>query len=424
MRRRKDRIGKRKRYQKRRWALWVASSLLAIALVWPLYLLTTNTQQKKQSQTSTPNQTSPSSSQVEKKGGVSTARIMAHGDLLYHDLLYMSAKQEEGSYNFSENFTYVKPWIEQADLAIADFEGTISPDFPLAGYPLFNAPAEVVSAIKDTGYDMVDLAHNHILDSQLSGLISTSKAFTDAEIGTVGVYPEGNRGTAPLQIREVNGIKVAILAYAYGFNGMEGNLSAEEQAGYLSDFNVEKMQAEIEQAEKEADITIVMPQTGVEYQLEPTEEQQTLYRQMVDWGADLVFGGHPHVAEPSEIVEKDGQRKLIIYSMGNFISNQRIETMEGVPTAQWTERGVLMDVTIEKKDGVTSIQTAQARPTWVNRVSNGRYAENGQPLYTYQTYILEDFIEGGQHRDLLDEATKARIDTAYQEMTDLMDLKW
>ena len=424
MRRRKDRIGKRKRYQKRRWALWVASSLLAIALVWPLYLLTTNTQQKKQSQTSTPNQTSPSSSQVEKKGGVSTARIMAHGDLLYHDLLYMSAKQEDGSYNFGENFTYVKPWIEQADLAIADFEGTISPDFPLAGYPLFNAPAEVVSAIKDTGYDMVDLAHNHILDSQLSGLISTSKAFTDAEIGTVGVYPEGNRGTAPLQIREVNGIKVAILAYAYGFNGMEGNLSAEEQAGYLSDFNVEKMQAEIEQAEKEADITIVMPQTGVEYQLEPTEEQQTLYRQMVDWGADLVFGGHPHVAEPSEIVEKDGQRKLIIYSMGNFISNQRIETMEGVPTAQWTERGVLMDVTIEKKDGVTSIQTAQARPTWVNRVSNGRYAENGQPLYTYQTYILEDFIEGGQHRDLLDEATKARIDTAYQEMTDLMDLKW
>ena len=424
MRRRKDRIGKRKRYQKRRWALWVASSLLAIALVWPLYLLTTNTQQKKQSQTSTPNQTSPSSSQVEKKGGVSTARIMAHGDLLYHDLLYMSAKQEEGSYNFSENFTYVKPWIEQADLAIADFEGTISPDFPLAGYPLFNAPAEVVSAIKDTGYDMVDLAHNHILDSQLSGLISTSKAFTDAEIGTVGVYPEGNRGTAPLQIRKVNGIKVAILAYAYGFNGMEGNLSAEEQAGYLSDFNVEKMQAEIEQAEKEADITIVMPQTGVEYQLEPTEEQQTLYRQMVDWGADLVFGGHPHVAEPSEIVEKDGQRKLIIYSMGNFISNQRIETMEGVPTAQWTERGVLMDVTIEKKDGVTSIQTAQARPTWVNRVSNGRYAENGQPLYTYQTYILEDFIEGGQHRDLLDEATKARIDTAYQEMTNLMNLKW
>lgn len=76
---------------------------------------------------------------VDEKGN-QTARIIAHGDLLYHDAVYMSAQQEDGSYDFAENFTYVKPWIEQADLAIADFEGTISPDFQLAGYPLFNAP--------------------------------------------------------------------------------------------------------------------------------------------------------------------------------------------------------------------------------------------------------------------------------------------
>ena len=367
---------------------------------------------------------SSSSGNKEQAEDVATARIMAHGDLLYHDVLYMSAKQPDGSYDFRENFTYVKPWIEQADLAIADFEGTISSEFPLAGYPLFNAPPEVVTAIQEAGYDMVDLAHNHILDSQLSGLISTSKAFMDVGIGIVGVYPEGNRGTAPLQIREINGIKVAILAYTYGFNGMEGNLSQDEYDRYLSDLNLEKMQAEIEQAEKEADVTIVMPQMGVEYQLEPTQDQQILYRQMVEWGADLVFGGHPHVAEPAEIIEKDGQRKLIVYSMGNFISNQRIETMEGVSNAQWTERGVLMDVVVEKKDGVTSIQTAQARPTWVSRVANGVYDENGYPFYRYQTYILEDFIEGGQHRHQLDEDTKARIDTAYQEMKDLMNLNW
>ena len=424
MRRRKDRIGKRKRYQSTNWALWLASGLAAVVLVWALYHLVTKNQTVSQTQGVAYGQSSLPSSQDKADQGVARARIMAHGDLLYHDLLYMSAQEADGSYDFGENFTYVKPWIKQADLAIADFEGTISPDFPLAGYPLFNAPAEVVTAIQDAGYDMVDLAHNHILDSQLSGLISTAKSFTDVGIGVVGVYPEGNRGTAPLQIRDINGIKVAILAYAYAFNGMEGNLTQEEYDAYLSDLNLEKMQAEIEQAEKEADITIVMPQMGVEYQLEPTEEQQTLYRQMVDWGADLVFGGHPHVAEPSEIIEKDGQRKLIIYSMGNFISNQRIETMEGVPNAQWTERGVLMDVTIEKKDGVTSIQTAQARPTWVSRVAKGTYHENGQELYRYQTYILEDFIEGGQYRDQLDEATKARIDTAYQEMTELMNLKW
>lgn len=425
MKRRNDRIGKRKRYQKRRWGVWAAGVLLVLSFLGSIYLLFNHGLRQTESPSSpTSQRNSAPDKGMQQDGKDKTARIMAHGDLLYHDLLYMSAKQEDGSYDFSENFTYVKPWIEQADLAIADFEGTISPDFPLAGYPLFNAPADVVTAIEAAGYDMVDLAHNHILDSQLSGLISTSKAFTNAGIGVVGVYPEGNRGVAPLQIREINGIKVAILAYAYGFNGMEGNLTQEEYDSYLSDLNLEKMQLEIEQAEKEADITIVMPQMGVEYQLEPTQEQQTLYRQMVEWGADLVFGGHPHVAEPTEVVEKDGQRKLIVYSMGNFISNQRIETMDGVPTAQWTERGVLMDVTIEKKDGRTTIQTAHARPTWVNRVANGRYAENGQPLYSYQTYILEDFIEGGQYRNQLDEATQLRVDTAYQEMNDLMNLNW
>lgn len=364
------------------------------------------------------------SSSEKKQESTQTARIMAHGDLLYHDALYMSTQQADGSYDFSTNFTYVKPWIEQADLAIADFEGTISSEFPLAGYPLFNAPASVATAIKDAGYDVVDLAHNHILDSQLSGLISTAKTFTDLGVGTVGVYPEGNRSSAPLLIREVNGIKVAILAYAYGFNGMEGNLTPEEYQSYLSDMDESRMKAEIERAEKEVDVTIIMPQMGVEYQLEPTQEQVDLYHKMVDWGADVVFGGHPHVAEPSEIVEKDGDKKLIIYSMGNFISNQRLETMEGVNNAQWTERGVLMDVTFEKKAGKTRIQTATAHPTWVSRVPNGQYAADGGPFYTYQTFVLEDFIEGGQHRVQLDEDTKARVDAAYQEMTDFMHLDW
>lgn len=426
MNRRKERIGRRRRRKEVNNLMWLIFPIGVLGLFWLLAQLTLNT---SPATLTTPKDSKETTQTAEKESKekdtqTQTARVMANGDLLYHDVLYMSAQKSDGSYDFKENFTYVKPWIEQADLAIADFEGTISPDYPLAGYPLFNAPSEVVTAIKDTGYDVVDLAHNHILDSQLSGVISTAKAFTDAGIATVGVYPEGNRDSAPLLIREVNGIKIAILAYAYGFNGMEGNLTQEEYDSYLSDLNLEKMQAEIERAEKEADITVVMPQMGVEYQLEPTQEQQTLYRQMVEWGADIVFGGHPHVAEPAEIVEKDGQRKLIIYSMGNFISNQRIETMDGLTNDQWTERGVLMDVTIEKKDGQTTIQTAQAHPTWVSRVPNGQYASDGGELYTYQTFILEDFIEGGKYRSQLDEATKERVDTAYREMNEHMALKW
>ncbi|HEM5173255.1 TPA: CapA family protein [Streptococcus suis] len=353
-----------------------------------------------------------------------SVRIMAHGDLLYHLPILRGAEQPDGSYDFSENFTYVKPWIEQADFAIADFEGTISPDVELAGYPLFNAPAIVANNIHDAGYDLVDLAHNHILDSHLSGLISTVNTFRDAGVDTVGVYAEGNRETAPLYIREVNGIRIAVLAYAYGFNGMEALLSQEEYDAYLSDFDQEKMRAEIERAEKEADITIVMPQTGVEYQLEPTGEQTSLYHQMIDWGADIVLGGHPHVVEPAEIIEKDGQRKLIIYSMGNFLSNQRIESMDDTPNSQWTERGVLMDIRIQKENGQTSIRTAQAHPTWVNRISQGTYSLDGYERFSYQTYVLEDWVAGGRYYGQLDLDTQARVDAAYQEMKDFVNLVW
>ena len=264
------------------------------------------------------------SSKIHSEARTQTARIMANGDLLYHDGLYMSALKADGTYDFSENFQYAKEWLHQADLVIGDFEGTINPDFPLAGYPLFNAPESVVSAIKDAGYQVVDLAHNHILDSQLSGVFSTAQMFESKGIIPIGVYTHEQRNQAPLTIKEVNGIKIAMLAYSYGFNGMEANLSQEEYDQHLSTLDEEKMQAEIERAEKEADITVVMPQMGVEYQLQPTEEQVALYHKMVEWGADIIFGGHPHVVQPSEILEKNGQKKLIIYSMGNFISNQRM----------------------------------------------------------------------------------------------------
>ena len=353
-----------------------------------------------------------------------SARIMANGDLLYHDIIYISAKKSDGTYDFHENFEYVKPWLKQADLVIGDFEGTVNKDHYLAGYPLFNAPGEVMDAIKDAGYQVLDLAHNHILDSQIEGVVSTADAIEKEGMTPVGVYTHESRDKAPLVIKEVNGIKVAILAYSYGFNGIEQSISQEDYNRYLSDLDEDKMKAEIERAEKEADITIIMPQMGVEYQIEPTEEQKKLYHKMIDWGADIIFGGHPHVVEPAETVEKNGDKKLIIYSMGNFISNQRIETMQDVENAKWTERGVLMDVTIKKKSGKTTIETAQAHPSWVSRTPKGGYSPEGYPLYLYQTYILEDFIEGGKYRSQLDEATKQRIDTAYQEMNEHVGLKW
>ena len=405
---------------------FIAVLLIAVAISMALTLLAEGLKgfPLTSSSTTVVSQTADSKEKTTATEQETSARIMANGDLLYHDIIYISAKKADGTYDFHENFEYVKPWLKQADLVIGDFEGTVNKDHYLAGYPLFNAPGEVMDAIKDAGYQVLDLAHNHILDSQIEGVVSTADAIEKAGMTPVGVYTHESRDKAPLVIKEVNGIKVAILAYSYGFNGIEQSISQEDYNRYLSDLDEDKMKAEIERAEKEADITIIMPQMGVEYQIEPTEEQKKLYHKMIDWGADIIFGGHPHVVEPSETVEKDGDKKLIIYSMGNFISNQRIETMQDVENAKWTERGVLMDVTIKKKSGKTTIETAQAHPSWVSRTPKGGYSSEGYPLYLYQTFILEDFIEGGKYRSQLDEATKERIDTAYKEMNEHVGLKW
>ena len=412
----------------RQWSnkTFIAVLLIAVAISMALTLLAEGLKgfPLTSSSTTVVSQTADSKEKTTATEQETSARIMANGDLLYHDIIYISAKKADGTYDFHENFEYVKPWLKQADLVIGDFEGTVNKDHYLAGYPLFNAPGEVMDAIKDAGYQVLDLAHNHILDSQIEGVVSTADAIEKAGMTPIGVYTHEPRDKAPIVIKEVNGIKVAILAYSYGFNGIEQSISQEDYNRYLSDLDEDKMKSEIERAEKEADITIIMPQMGVEYQIEPTEEQKKLYHKMIDWGADIIFGGHPHVVEPAETVEKNGDKKLIIYSMGNFISNQRIETMQDVENAKWTERGVLMDVTIKKKSGKTTIETAQAHPSWVSRTPKGGYSPEGYPLYLYQTYILEDFIEGGKYRSQLDEATKERIDTAYKEMNEHVGLKW
>lgn len=347
------------------------------------------------------------------------ARVVANGDILYHDILYLSAMTDEGGYDVNPYFEYVKDWISDADLAIGDFEGTISPSSPLSGYPLFNAPVETAESMKEVGYDVVDLAHNHILDSYLEGAIETSQTFKTLGLTPIGFYEHG-RAEEELVIKEVNGIKIAILGYAYGFNGMEATLTEDEYQRHLSDLDEDKMKSELERAEQEADVTIVMPQMGVEYDLEPSEEQVVLYHKMIDWGADVVFGGHPHVPQPAEIVEKDGERKLISYSMGNFLSDQRLETLGDI----WTERGVLMDVTFEKTGDKTIIKTAQAHPTMVWATGRGTYSHVGYENFDYRVGVLEDFVEGGRYRDHLAQAMQERVDLAYDEINELVGLSW
>lgn len=354
---------------------------------------------------------------VDNKQEKVSIRIAASGDFLYHIGVYRSAWNGT-TYDFANDYEQIQPLISNMDLAIGDFEGTISSEYELSGYPLFNAPIEVVSSIKSTGYDVVTLANNHILDSRLSGLQSTVKAFNDAGIDTVGV--KANSSTPDIFVKDVKGIKVAILAYSYGFNGMENTLSDEEYAMHMKDLNPKKIQKDLQEAEKLADITVVLPHMGVEYQLEPTQEQKELYHQMIEWGADVIFGGHPHVIEPTEIIKKDGEQKFILYSMGNLLSNQRYETVDN---NYWTERGVIMEVEVTKNNGKTTITNIVPHPTWVSREELG-YQVQGRTAYDYQVFLAEDYLPNGKYVHTVSATKQARIQKAYEEVMELLDLKF
>ncbi|MDN6029653.1 MAG: CapA family protein, partial [Lactococcus plantarum] len=362
----------------------------------------------KKTQTSSTQQTDTTkkSSSSHKQQKTGTATIMASGDMLYHDVVYGSAFDGQ-TYDFSNDYEQITPLVSSADLALGDFEGTINPNMPLAGYPIFNAPEAVVSSIKNAGYDAIDLAHNHILDTGISGLVYTANAFQKAGLDTFGVNVPNDK----ILVKNVNGIKIAILGFSYGFNGIEQSISQSDYDKYLNDLNMTKVEKKIKAAKKIADLVVIMPQSGVEYNLEATPEQVDTYHKMVDFGADIIFGGHPHVVEPTETIDKEGEKKFIIYSMGNLLSNQRYETLENY----WTERGVIMEVQVKKKNNKTELTAVKAHPTWVSREPINR-TFLGYPAYDYQVYLAEDYIKGAKYADKVSPDKQARIETAYHEM--------
>lgn len=346
-------------------------------------------------------------SSTEKSEETTKISIMASGDMLFHDGLIQSVRTADG-YDFNPSFAEVTPLIQSADLAIGDFEGAINPQAAPIGYPQFNTPSAVVPAISAASYDVITLAQNHILDQGLDNALLTKQLFEEEGLTTIGLKSAKDD---PIVIKDVNGIKVALLAYTYGFNDYDQELTADEYETHLLDLNREQIFADLATAEEEADVTVVLPHMGTEYQTTPNEEQEALFHEMIDHGADIIFGGHPHVPQPTEVVEHDGEQKFILYSMGNLLSNMTLESMGDI----WTERGVVMEVNVEKTgDNPAKIASIQPHPTWVYRDTQA----DGSDIV--KTAVAEEYLPGGKRENTLSPALEQRAQTAYHEVMELL----
>jgi poly-gamma-glutamate synthesis protein (capsule biosynthesis protein) len=339
---------------------------------------------------------------------VSTIRLLAVGDIMFHSPQYKAAyNHENNSYDFNHSFKHIKKYLEDADIALANFETVTREDVSYSGFPRFNTPKESLLALKEAGFDILATANNHCLDQGKKGLINTINNIHEYGMKNIGTYIETNN----ILIEEVEGIKIGFLSYTYGLNGMDGMLSKEELSYMVNRIDEEKIKKDIEKTKSlDADITVVFIHWGNEYEREPSSYQIELGEKMVDWGANIILGSHPHVIQKSQIINKNGKDNFIIYSLGNFISNQRKDTMDN----SYTEDGIMIQLEIEKNftKGETEIKNIGYIPTWVHK-----YRKNNKLFY--EVLPIDDYLNGELDTANKD-AIKMRLKKSLQDTMDKM----
>lgn len=340
-----------------------------------------------------------------KKPEIKKVKLKAFGDIMAHMAQIQYAYNKGGGeYDFSDQFTYLKDFVKDSDISIGNYETTTNPDLPVAGFPRFNVPAAYLKDLKETGFDIVSTANNHSMDTELEGVFSTMEAAKEAGLDYVGSFKDKSDR---ILFKEVKGVKLAFLAYTYGCNGRENLIVPREEVenlGYLSD--EDQIKKDIGRAKAQgADFVIVYPHWGIEYQSMPNEAQISLGRKMIDWGADLVIGNHPHVVEPVEIYQaEDGRKGLIAYALGNFISYQNYENNKDIRV----EHSLALEIDLEKDltSGNKKIADVKLHPIWVGTY----YNEYGISI---KNHLTEDFLEGGKYYDLVNENQRKRIQQAH-----------
>ena len=252
------------------------------------------------------------------------------GDILLHTRIHTYSKQEDGSYNYDAIFAHLTEEISAADLAIVNQEVLLGgKELGISGYPSFNAPEEVGDALVKAGFDVVLHGSNHALDKKAKGVRNTLKFWEETypEIGVLGIH-DSAEDQEEIYVIEQNGIRIAILNYTYGTNGIPMPNDMPYAVDMLKEAEVIE---DIQQAKQLADFVIAAPHWGTEYRLTPDSNQKKWTKLFLEHGVDLVLGTHPHVIEPAEMLtqQESSEQMLVFYSIGNFV-NWTSGTGEGV----------------------------------------------------------------------------------------------
>lgn len=261
-----------------------------------------------------------------------SAKLVAVGDNLMHRSCTLSAKNADGTYDFTKHFANMADIFKAADLAV------ISQDTVLGGIELgatstetgiFNTAVELADGMADAGINVVLAANNHIMDEGSAGLNTMMSYFSTKypNITLLGVNNSREAKDEPVYV-ETNNIKIAMINYSYGSN-QTADLDASPYL--LNQYDEDWLSDVLKQAREEADFIIAFPFWGEQNSMDYTQEQERQAQFLADNGVDLIIGSYPHVVEPVKwITAENGDRTLVYYSLGNFQSIQNtVENMLG-----------------------------------------------------------------------------------------------
>ena len=318
--------------------------------------------------------------------------LMALGDNLIHMGIVNTGKQEDGTYDYSFLFQNISDYLDASDIRIINQETILGGnELGFSGYPYFNSPTQVGDAIANAGFNVVLHATNHAADQGINGIRNCSGFWeTNYPDVLMAGISEDNTPDTSSSLLQIGDISFAILNYTYGPNleiipkDIIGHLNIlcdyDKTTGAI-DFTSLNPQVikDIQAADSVADIVIVCPHWGTEYQQTPSSYQQKFALEMTEAGADLILGTHPHVPQPVEwITSENGNTSLCYYSLGNYVSTQK-NALSMLEEMAWVTFHVTED-TIQITDTKTGVLPL------VCHYKSG-------PVRLDQVYLLEEYTE-------------------------------
>ncbi|AOT72876.1 CapA family protein [Geosporobacter ferrireducens] len=313
-----------------------------------------------------------------------TLQITAVGDIMVHGPQLRAQWNEQAkSHDFHNNFQFVKNYIQQADLALCNLETTFAgKERGYTSFPMFNSPDSLTHALMSAGFDGTSTANNHTLDTGIEGMLRTIDVLRENGMQTFGTRK--NLNEEAFQIIERNGIKIGLTAYTYEtppwgeFKTLNAIKIPKEAEALIDTFGYETLPQDLEKMKERiqhmkaagAEVIIFYLHWGNEYEQEPNVFQRQIAHYLAEQGVDIIFGSHPHVLQSIEYIRGSGKETLVVYSMGNFLSNQRYEILKN----RYTEDGIIVNVQLRRNSSnePITIERVTYIPTWIHRYSKGK----------------------------------------------------